>query len=156
VPTCCGNTVQPNTYSTSWAEFYGSHRLRAILESAEKRNGKDSKLSTHVESTILEVVPALLADGHLTTSAGGPIMPVIIHGDLWSGNHGKGSIDGGDIEEVVFDPSSSYSHSEFDFGIMRMFGGFGKGFEEEYYRFKEGGKDEPVDEWEDRIKLYEL
>jgi len=83
-------------------------------------------------------------------------MPVIIHGDLWSGNHGKGSIDGGDIEEVVFDPSSSYSHSEFDFGIMRMFGGFGKGFEEEYYRFKEGGKDEPVDEWEDRIKLYEL
>lgn len=156
VPTCCGNTVQSNTYTTSWAEFYGTHRLRAILESAENRNGNDSTLSTLVETTILEVVPALLADGHLTTSTGKQITPVIVHGDLWYGNHGKGSINGGAPEEVVFDPSSSYSHSEFDFGIMNMFGGFGKGFEEEYYRLKEEGKDEPVAEWEDRVKLYEL
>lgn len=60
------------------------------------------------------------------------------------------------MEEVVFDPSSCYVHSEFEFGIMRMFGGFGRAFEDEYYKLKKGGRDEPVEEWEDRVRLYEL
>jgi len=58
------------------------------------------------------------------------------------------------VEEVVFDPSSSYSHAEFEWGIMRMFGGFSGAFEKEYFKLKE--KDEPVGEWEDRVMLYEL
>jgi protein-ribulosamine 3-kinase len=37
---------------------------------------------------------------------------------------------------------------------MRMFGGFGVGFEKEYFKCKE--KDEPVEEFEDRVMLYEL
>lgn len=43
---------------------------------------------------------------------------------------------------------------EYDFGIMRMFGGFGAGFEREYHKIK--AKDEPVEEYEDRVLLYEL
>lgn len=109
-----------------------------------------------MSTTISKVVPALLADDHLTTPTGGKIQPVVVHGDLWSGNHGKGSIDGGAVEEVIYDSSASYSHSEFEFGIMRMFGGFGAGFEKEYYEIKEGGKDKPVEEWGDRVRLYEL
>jgi len=79
----------------------------------------------------------------------------VVHGDLWSGNRGKGTIgsDGG-IEEVVFDPSACYAHSEFEFGIMGMFGGFGGSFNKDYWSVK--GKDEPVGEWEDRRVLYEL
>jgi protein-ribulosamine 3-kinase len=55
---------------------------------------------------------------------------------------------------VVYDPSAFWGHGEFEAGIMGMFGGFGRAFWEEYYRFKK--KDEPVEEWEDRCKLYEL
>ena len=35
-----------------------------------------------------------------------------------------------------------------------MFGGFGGSFEKEYFGLK--AKDEPVEEWEDRVALYEL
>lgn len=49
-------------------------------------------------------------------------MPVVIHGDLWSGNKGKGVIGGeGAVEEVVFDPSAVWGHSEYELGIMNMF-----------------------------------
>jgi fructosamine-3-kinase len=37
-----------------------------------------------------------------------------------------------DAEELVYDSSSCYAHSEFELGIMKMFGGFGAGFLEEY------------------------
>lgn len=102
-------------------------------------------------------MPRLLRDGHLkSATAGGDVVPVVIHGDLWSGNHGRGTIsgEGSGVEDVVFDPSSCWAHSEFDFGIMKMFGGFGGSFERDYHKIK--GKDEPVEEWGDRVLLYEL
>ena len=37
---------------------------------------------------------------------------------------------------------------------MRMFGGFGPSFEREYHKLKP--KDEPEEEFEDRVELYEL
>jgi fructosamine-3-kinase len=107
---------------------------------------------------ISSVVPRLLAPGHLRQGGSGEeIVPVLVHGDLWSGNHGRGEmndVEGGGVEEVVFDPSACWAHGEYEWGIMRMFGGFGGRFEKEYGEVK--GKDEPVGEWEDRVELYEL
>ncbi|KAL2066523.1 hypothetical protein VTL71DRAFT_2594 [Oculimacula yallundae] len=154
VPTCCGETVQDNSFKESWADFYAECRLRHILKCAETNQGTDSSLSQLVSKTISQVVPRLLRDGHLTSPDGSPITPVVVHGDLWSGNHGNGTIGTGDIEEVVFDPSACYAHSEFEFGIMGMFGGFGEAFNKRYWSVK--AKDEPVGEWEDRRSLYEL
>ncbi|KAG9230565.1 Fructosamine/Ketosamine-3-kinase [Amylocarpus encephaloides] len=161
VLTCCGDTVQDNSFQDSWATFYANNRLRRILKTIESNHGPDPSLHSLVERTATAIVPRLLRDGHLkSSSTGGNIQPVLVHGDLWSGNHGKGSIDGGGVEEVVYDPSASWSHGEFEFGIMGMFGGFGEGFEGEYYEAKEGlregGRDEPVGEWRDRRRLYEL
>lgn len=156
VPTACGETVQDNRYCSSWAEFYGDRRLRGVLKSCEATNGKDKDLEGLVKRTVQEVVPRLLRNGHLTRPDGSPIKPSLVHGDLWSGNHGRAK--GGEEEgerEVVYDPSSSWSHAEFEWGIMKMFGGFGKGVEEEYYKVV-GGKDKPEEEWADRVKLYEL
>lgn len=152
--TCCGETPQDNGFKESWAEFYGENRLKCIVKQAESNNGADRELRKLVEEVVKLVVPRLLGDEHLRGQDGEKIRPVVVHGDLWSGNHGKGRIGDGGIEEVVYDPSASWSHSEFEAGIMGMFGGFGGAFWREYHEVRP--KDEPVKEWEDRCKLYEL
>ena len=166
VPTFCGDTKQPNRFHDSWAEFYANERLMVVLEDSERRNGRDAGLRELVERTAGTVVPALLGDGHLgyRDGKGEGITPVVIHGDLWSGNADRGRIVGSgrkDDEsagsgggEVVYDPSAVYGHSEFELGIMNMFGGFGASFFDAYHRIVP--KTEPVEEYEDRVRLYEL
>lgn len=159
LPTYCGNTPQTNTYHDNWADFYSNCRIRPIFGAIEKNQGEDKELGELVNVIVEVVTPRLLRNGHLTTPDGEDIKPVLVHGDLWSGNHGAFSHDGGKEEEMIFDPSSCYAHSEFEFGIMKMFGGFGSSsFEDEYYKYKDSGKgrDRPVSEWEDRVRLYEL
>lgn len=157
VSTYCGSTPQHNTYSASWCEFFGQKRLGHILSLAESRHGKDSELSRLGENLVEIVVPRLLSEGHLKDpSTEGNIKPVVVHGDLWSGNAGWGKIEGSEeeIHEVVFDAAACWAHSEYEWGIMRMFGGFGGEFERVYREVK--GWDEPVDEADDRVLLYEL
>jgi protein-ribulosamine 3-kinase len=150
VTTCCGETPQDNSWRASWADFYANNRLRSILRAGIKSNGSDPELSTAIEKTATQVVPRLLGDDRLAK-----IKPVVVHGDLWSGNHGRGRIAGhGGSEEVVYDPSCVYGHSEYELGIMKMFGGFGTSFWKEYESLVP--KAEPVTEWEDRVALYEL
>ncbi|OJJ44140.1 hypothetical protein ASPZODRAFT_135622, partial [Penicilliopsis zonata CBS 506.65] len=171
VPTFCGDTKQANMARESWAQFYAEDRLLGILAISERRNGRDTSLREMVERTAEKVVPALLRAGHLgfdSKGAGQEITPVVVHGDLWSGNAGYGRIitrgeaDEGNTDErresdggaVVYDPSACYAHSEYELGIMRMFGGFEPAFVDEYHRIVP--RTEPVDEYEDRIALYEL
>ncbi|KAL8719108.1 MAG: hypothetical protein Q9225_003843 [Loekoesia sp. 1 TL-2023] len=151
--TCCGDTAQPNEYRESWADFYSQNRLLAILDKCEQNNGRDAELRSLVDKTVKEVVPRLIGDDHLNDGKG--VTPVVVHGDLWSGNKGKGRIGGkGAVEDVVFDPSAVYGHSEYELGIMNMFGGFGKSFFDEYHEICP--KTPPVEEYHDRVKLYEL
>lgn len=151
VTTCCGATPQDNSWQASWAEFYADNRIRAIGRACVRENGGDAEFERAVETVAGKVVPRLLGEETLK----GGVTPVVIHGDLWSGNHGRGVLAGkGGVEEVVYDPSAVYGHSEYELGIMRMFGGFGSGFWREYEKLVP--KAEPVDEWEDRVALYEL
>ena len=154
VSTCCGDTLQPNTYHRVWSIFYAENRLLPILAKSERTNGPDTELRSLVEKTASVIVSRLLGNDHLNNGRG--ITPVVVHGDLWSGNKGRGAISGqeGGVEEVVFDPSSCYAHSEYELGIMKMFGGFGEGFMREYHARVPKG--EPVGEYEDRVALYEL
>jgi protein-ribulosamine 3-kinase len=151
--TCCGDTPQDNSYKESWADFYANNRLRFILQRAEKYNGKDAELAKLVEATASTVAPRLIGDNHLNNGKG--VMPVVVHGDLWSGNACRGVIGGeGDPQDVVYDPSACYAHSEYDLGIMKMFSGFGGSFLKEYHSLCP--KTEPAEEYEDRVALYEL
>ncbi|KAA8573687.1 hypothetical protein EYC84_005261 [Monilinia fructicola] len=155
VTTCCGETPQDNGFMGSWAEFFGERRLRSIVKKAESNNGANSELREAVEEVVRTVVPRLLGDEHLKGGVDGEkIQPVVVHGDLWSGNHGRGRIGDEGVEDMVFDPSSCFAHSEFEAGIMGMFGGFGAAFWKEYHEDKP--KDEPAEEWADRCLLYEL
>jgi protein-ribulosamine 3-kinase len=152
--TCCGDTPQDNSYKESWADFYAENRLRFILRRGEKAQGSDKDFHNLVEATASRVVPRLIGDDHLNN--GKRVTPVVVHGDLWSGNASVGIIGGkeGEPEDVVFDSSACYAHSEFELGIMKMFGGFGGNFLKEYHEVCP--KTEPIDEYEDRVKLYEL
>jgi protein-ribulosamine 3-kinase len=154
VITCCGDTPQDNSYKETWAEFYAENRLRFILRRSEKSNGSDKELHSLVETTASKVVPRLIGNEHVNNGEG--ISPVVVHGDLWSGNASVGIIgsDKGEPQDVTYDSSACYAHSEFDLGIMKMFGGFGGSFMKEYHELCP--KTEPVDEYDDRVKLYEL
>lgn len=150
VSTCCGETAQDNSWKFLWADFYANNRLRGILAAVIKNNGEDEELTEAVERVAGKVVPRLIGDHGVKN-----ITPVVIHGDLWSGNHSRGRIAGtGGAEDVVYDPSAVYGHSEYELGIMRMFGGFGGSFWKEYEKLVP--KDEPKAEWEDRVMMYEL
>jgi Fructosamine-3-kinase len=138
-----------------------NERLLTILATSEERNGPDAGLREAVEKTAHKVVPWLLGDGHLGYTSSGQgegILPVVVHGDLWCGNADWGRIVGSGRDEtpgdVVYDPSACYGHSEFDLGIMHMFGGFGARFFDQYHRIVP--KTEPVAEYADRVELYEL
>ncbi|KAL4796133.1 Fructosamine kinase-domain-containing protein [Aspergillus venezuelensis] len=157
VPTFCGDTKQDNRAHESWADFYANERLLTILATSEKRNGKDAGLRQLVEKTANSVVPALLGDGHLGYDKDGKgegITPVVVHGDLWSGNADRGRIIGSgraedeEVGDVIYDSSACYAHSEFELGIMKMFGGFGSSFFTAYHKVVP--KTEPVEEYEDR------
>ncbi|EME86944.1 uncharacterized protein MYCFIDRAFT_30675 [Pseudocercospora fijiensis CIRAD86] len=151
--TCCGDTPQDNTYESSWADFYANRRLRFIMEQSRKSNGPDKELEQLIENTCTNVIPKLIGDDHL--NGGKRITPVVVHGDLWSGNASTGKLPGmSEPEELVYDSSAVYGHSEFELGIMKMFGGFGASFLKEYHELVP--KTEPVEEYEDRVKLYEL
>ncbi|KAL6879565.1 fructosamine kinase [Trichoderma longibrachiatum] len=149
VPTCCGDTEQDNSWKSSWAEFYADNRLRFIMRRIVENHGSDDEAADVLEKVADKVVPRLIGDDRMK------ITPVVVHGDLWSGNHSSGQIAGkGGREEVVFDPACVYGHSEYELGIMKMFGGFGSSFWSEYEKLMP--KAEPKDEWDDRVMLYEL
>jgi protein-ribulosamine 3-kinase len=154
VTTCCGDTPQDNSYKESWADFYAENRLRFILRRGEKAQGADKEFHRLVEATASQVVPHLIGDERLNNGKG--IIPVVVHGDLWSGNASVGIIgsEEGNPVDVVYDSSACYAHSEFELGIMKMFGGFGGSFLKEYHELCP--KTDPVEEYEDRVKLYEL
>ena len=153
ITTYCGSTPQTNSYCTSWAKFYAENRLRSICRIIQENHGTDSELMTLLEKLVNHVVPKLLGNGRLGGKKG--IQPVLLHGDLWEGNKAKGKFDDRDgIEPVTFDPSCLYGHSEFELGIMRMFGGFSAGFFNEYHHLVP--KTEPKSQYDDRMSLYEL
>ena len=55
------------------------------------------------------------------------IRPTLLHGDLWSGNYIAAS-----NGPYFIDTASYYGHSEADFALTYMFGGFSKEFYQSY------------------------
>lgn len=153
VATWVGRTPQNNAWSRSWPKFFAENRLRAVCNLVEKNHGSDTDLTSLLDRVVKEVVPRLLGNGHLGGREG--VQPALVHGDLWSGKKARGRVGGkGGLEEVVFDAGSCYAHSEYELGIMRMFGGFSAGFFNEYHRLIP--KTQPKAEYDDRLALYEL
>ncbi|KAF3924123.1 Ketosamine-3-kinase [Arthrobotrys entomopaga] len=150
VVTCCGNTPQDNTYEDTWASFFVNRRLLPILSKCSENWGSLSDLTAHVRRT----VP--IANYLLSRLSSAAATPVVVHGDLWSGNQTRGSIPPriATPTAVIYDPSACYAPAEYDHGIMTMFGSFDRDFWKEYESIVPRG--EPVAEYEARVSLYKL
>ncbi|KAG1754834.1 Fructosamine/Ketosamine-3-kinase [Suillus paluster] len=141
VPTFCGATRQDNGWHQTWEGCYSAMIGGLLVKLHDK--GRFSELCTKGEHVRSKVIPYLLRPLE--------IEPVLLHGDLWSGNVG---IDDSSGQPVIFDPSSYYGHNEADLAIARIFGGFPRSFFEKYHEHLP--KTKPVDQYELRADLYEL
>ncbi|KAI0375168.1 fructosamine kinase PKL/CAK/FruK [Pilatotrama ljubarskyi] len=141
VPTYCGQTRQENGWYESWPECFDA--LVGGLADKLKTQGDYDGLCKQIEEVRGRVIPALL--GPLV------IQPVLLHGDLWSGNIG---VDRATGAPVIFDPSSYFGHNEADLAIGRMFGGIPESFYTTYHEHLP--KSEPQEQYGLRQDLYQL
>ncbi|KAH7719254.1 fructosamine kinase [Aphelenchoides avenae] len=137
VPTCCGFIPQCNEWTDDWATFYVRQRLKPQVDRIIEESG---------DRDAVKLWPELERAAERILASEKDQVPSIVHGDLWSGNWAATQ-----EEPVIFDPASFYGTSEYEFGIMHMFGGFDGAFHRAYGELipkREG--------FEKRAKLYEL
>jgi fructosamine-3-kinase len=132
----CGITVQDNTWTGNWPDFFAKRRIGALVSLLKQKRGLAPE-EQKIYEKLIERLPALIPDNK---------KPSLIHGDLWSGNY-MYTIKG----PALIDPACYYAEREMELGMMKLFGGFSdavwKSYQEEF----------PLDpEWESRIKLYQL
>ncbi|RIH63265.1 fructosamine kinase [Mariniphaga sediminis] len=132
----CGSTPQNNSWHTSWPEFFRDNRLRYLLGLIrQERSLPASEMKVYEQ--LLERIPELIP---------GDCTPVLIHGDLWSGNY-MNTANG----PALIDPASYYANYEMEMGIMTMFGGFSQRFYSAYNEVN------PLPAgWRERNSLYQL
>ncbi|CAE6427774.1 unnamed protein product [Rhizoctonia solani] len=141
-PTFCGATKIDNGWYDTWADAY-SAMIGGLLDKLE-RKGSYKELCGKGREVQQRAIPHYLGDRLKG------VEPVLCHGDLWSGNVGADA----DGNPAIFDPSSYYGHNESDLAIGRIFGGFSPAFYHEYHSLRP--KSEPVEEYDQRLKLYQF
>lgn len=133
-----GTTPQDNRNAESWLDFWRDRRLEPqIALLFETLDQNDDLL------TVLNRLSARL-DNYLADCSE---PAVFIHGDLWSGNAAADE----NGSPIIFDPASYFASREAEFGMMRLFGGFGSRTEAAY---EEIWPFEP--DFETRVELYRL
>lgn len=132
----CGATLQNNKWNKSWPDFFRDNRLLFLLGLIDKERPLVVE-ERMVYDKLLSRIDNLLPNESV---------PVLIHGDLWSGNYM--------ISEngpALIDPASYYADREIEFAIMTMFGGFSQRFYDSYNDVNPLPSD-----WKDRNSLYQL
>jgi len=132
----CGATLQKNSWSDNWVEFFRDNRLRFLLNLIQKERPLPAS-EMKIYEKLFDRIPKLIPEYSEA---------VLIHGDLWSGNfmiseHGP----------VLIDPASYYADREMEFAIITMFGGFSQRFFDSYNEVN------PLPAgWKQRNNLYQL
>lgn len=132
-----GVTLQLNSPSSSWIEFWRENRLGYQLQLA-KSKGYTGKLQNLGERLMAELD---------TFFTGAVPAASLLHGDLWSGNYSFDATG----QPVLFDPAVYYGDREADIAMTELFGGFPTAF---YAAYQEAY---PLDAgYETRKTLYNL
>lgn len=108
-----GSTLQINTQTSNWTEFWRQQRLGFQLELA-KQNGYGDSLQEKGQR-LLERLDVFFQHKP---------KPSLLHGDLWSGNYAVTT----EGEPVIFDPALYYGDRETDLAMTELFGGFSAEF----------------------------
>ncbi|MBI5040687.1 MAG: fructosamine kinase family protein [Gammaproteobacteria bacterium] len=109
-----GSTPQINTPCVDWITFWRERRFGFQLELAQ-RNGLGGDV-LRLGGQLMDRLDGLF-DGYHPR-------PSLLHGDLWSGNHGYLA----DGMPVIFDPAVYFGDREADVAMTELFGGFGADF----------------------------
>jgi fructosamine-3-kinase len=135
-------------WNPSWTAFF-TRLLRDVYALDVRVNGHWQELDDLMRATLETVVPRLL---DALTAEGRSIKPCLIHGDLWEGNIGT---EVGTGEVYIFDACAYYAHHEKEVAIWRCehHGMRDEAYQREYFRAF-GGPSEPVEEADDRARLY--
>lgn len=116
-----GTTIQKNTQSSSWSEFYLENRIVFQIKCMEQKGLPTKELRTRI-SQLESRIPSILSGSDNIFS--------LLHGDLWHGNyiiHNNGS-------PCLIDPAVYYGNREADLAMTKLFGGFPPEFYEAYER----------------------
>ncbi|MEX2468813.1 MAG: fructosamine kinase family protein [Pseudohongiellaceae bacterium] len=136
IDTYCGATPQDNTPDADGHDFFANRRLRPL-----GRLCRDRGLLGSAESDRLETVCERLGDWIPRQR------PVLIHGDLWSGNihcDEKG-------QPALIDPAVYHGWAEAELAMTTLFGRLDTRF---YHAYLELAQVDP--DWEERAPLYNL
>ena len=132
----CGETTQDNRWQNSWSDFFIQNRIKYLLGLIQQNRF----LPVHemkIYDQLLERIPQLISEKST---------PVLIHGDLWSGNYMNT-----ELGPALIDPACYYADREMEFGIITMFGGFSARFFDAYNEVNPLPSD-----WRERNLLYQL
>jgi len=133
-----GTFKQSNQWQDDWTGFWRDRRMDPQLSLLKVQLPGQDPLLKAADKLMIKLDNVLACD---------PEPAVLLHGDLWSGNatvDQKGN-------PVIFDPASYYGQREAEFGMMRLFGGFGPKCEAAY---QEVWPFQP--DYERRIEVYRL
>lgn len=133
-----GTTRQENARSNDWAKFWCEHRMQFQFELARNQNLVDRQFTRLADSFVNKIQKWIAVHDP---------QPVLIHGDLWSGNFFEDSFG----NPVIFDPAVYYADREAEFGMTTLFGGLDSRFYSAYnevWNLPDGA--------EDRIEIYRL
>ncbi len=132
-----GESLQTNTWTNDWIDFWKQQRLGTQFKLA-KQHGFYPNIEAEAEQ-LLQLIPALL-QGHQPS-------PSLLHGDLWGGNAACDT----DGNPIIFDPAVYYGDRECDLAMSTLFGGFSAEFYAAYNHVY------PLDSgYEQRKNLYNL
>lgn len=136
-------------WDSSWVSFFTKF-LQGVYDLDTQINEPWRELADAMKPTMEIVIPRLL--GPLEQN-GRSVKPCLIHGDLWEANIGTNPL----TEELyIFDSCAYYAHHEMEMGIWRTdhHNLTDQAYREEYFkRFK---PDEPVEDYDDRNRLYSV
>jgi protein-ribulosamine 3-kinase len=116
-----GSTVQKNTPDKNGLIFFRDQRIRFQQELARSSDKFPASLDKRIDTLCGKLETLMDTEGE---------KPVLVHGDLWSGNYFQTQ---SDQRPCIFDPAVYYGFRESDLAMTELFGNLPDSFYRAYH-----------------------